>query len=172
MLDHRGRLRHSGGVVSWPGLYVLGLPVLRRRRSSLIDGAAGDSAALADHLAGVSRRLEQLSREDGFMNTDARATVIASAVADRELELLGKHFTDDVRLRCLLPGRPDRGARPARRAGEVRRLVRRLPHGRARRRGRRGGGHRLLVHYRLSFDPDGDHRVLTQTWVRASTTTG
>lgn len=48
--DPRGRLRHSDGVVDWPGLYVTGLPVLRRRRSSLIDGAAADTAALSDHL--------------------------------------------------------------------------------------------------------------------------
>ena len=48
--DPRGRLKHTDGVVDWPGLYVTGLPVLRRRRSSLIDGAAADTAALSDHL--------------------------------------------------------------------------------------------------------------------------
>jgi putative flavoprotein involved in K+ transport len=48
--DRRGRLVHDGGVTRVPGLYVLGLPVLRRRRSSLIDGAAGDSAAVIEHL--------------------------------------------------------------------------------------------------------------------------
>lgn len=48
--DPRGRLKHTGGVVDWPGLYVTGLPVLRRRRSSLIDGAAADTAALSNHL--------------------------------------------------------------------------------------------------------------------------
>lgn len=50
VLDHRGTLRHDGGVVDWPGLYVTGLPVLRRRRSSLIDGATADSAELSEHL--------------------------------------------------------------------------------------------------------------------------
>ena len=49
--DRRGRLAHSGGVARHPGLYVSGLPVLRRRRSSLIDGAAGDAADLTAHLA-------------------------------------------------------------------------------------------------------------------------
>jgi len=49
--DRRGRLVHDGGVTRVPGIYVLGLPVLRRRRSSLIDGAAGDSAAVIEHLA-------------------------------------------------------------------------------------------------------------------------
>jgi putative flavoprotein involved in K+ transport len=51
VFDRRGRLAHSGGVTSHPGLYVSGLPVLRRRRSSFIDGAAGDAAELTAHLA-------------------------------------------------------------------------------------------------------------------------
>ena len=34
------------------GLYVMGLPFLRRRRSTLIDGAAADARDLADHLGG------------------------------------------------------------------------------------------------------------------------
>lgn len=50
VFDHRGRLVHDGGIVRWPGLYLLGLPVLRRRRSSYIDGARCDSADLAAHL--------------------------------------------------------------------------------------------------------------------------
>jgi putative flavoprotein involved in K+ transport len=51
VFDHRGRIRHRGGVVDdAPGVYVLGLNVLRRRRSSFIGGAAGDTAELADHL--------------------------------------------------------------------------------------------------------------------------
>lgn len=51
VFDHRGRLRHDGGVTSWPGLYVLGLPLLRRRRSTYIDGAGADTADLVAHLA-------------------------------------------------------------------------------------------------------------------------
>ncbi len=50
VLDRRGRLRHDGGVVDWPGLYVMGLPLLRRRRSTYIDGARDDAADLAAHL--------------------------------------------------------------------------------------------------------------------------
>ena len=49
VFDHKGRIRHHGGVVS-PGLYVLGLSLLRRRRSTYIGGASGDTAELADHL--------------------------------------------------------------------------------------------------------------------------
>jgi putative flavoprotein involved in K+ transport len=49
--DRGGRIRHDGGVVTGaPGLYVLGLPVLRTRASTYIHGAAADSGALADHL--------------------------------------------------------------------------------------------------------------------------
>jgi putative flavoprotein involved in K+ transport len=51
VFDHRGRLVHDGGVTRWPGLYVLGLPMLRRRRSSYLDGARCDAADLALHLA-------------------------------------------------------------------------------------------------------------------------
>jgi len=49
--DHTGRIRHDGGVVTGvPGLYLLGMPVLRTRASTYIHGAAADSSALADHL--------------------------------------------------------------------------------------------------------------------------
>jgi putative flavoprotein involved in K+ transport len=50
VLDRKGRLRHEGGVVAAPGLYVLGLPFMRRRKSSFIDGAGADAAELALHL--------------------------------------------------------------------------------------------------------------------------
>jgi putative flavoprotein involved in K+ transport len=49
--DRTGHIRHDGGVViGAPGLYILGLPVLRTRASTYIHGAAADSDALADHL--------------------------------------------------------------------------------------------------------------------------
>jgi putative flavoprotein involved in K+ transport len=51
VLDRKGRLRHDGGVVASPGLYVIGLPFLRRRKSALIDGAGDDAHDLSDHLA-------------------------------------------------------------------------------------------------------------------------
>ena len=50
VLDRHGRLVHDGGVTAWPGLYALGLPLLRRRRSTYIDGANADTADLATHL--------------------------------------------------------------------------------------------------------------------------
>jgi putative flavoprotein involved in K+ transport len=50
VLDRKGRIRHDGGVVAGPGMYVLGLPFMRRRKSSFIDGAGDDAADLASHL--------------------------------------------------------------------------------------------------------------------------
>ena len=51
VLDRTGHIRHDGGVVTdAPGLYVLGMPVLRTRASTYIHGAGADSAALAGHL--------------------------------------------------------------------------------------------------------------------------
>src|SRR5262245_38870929 len=52
VLDRKGRIRHDGGVVESPGMYLMGLPFLRRRKSSLIDGAGADARDLSDHLAG------------------------------------------------------------------------------------------------------------------------
>ncbi len=51
VFDHKGRMLHDGGVVKAPGLYLLGMPFLRRRKSSLIDGAADDARDLSQHLA-------------------------------------------------------------------------------------------------------------------------
>ena len=52
VIDHKGHLRHDGGVVDAPGMYALGLPVLRRRKSSFIHGAEDDARDVVDHLAG------------------------------------------------------------------------------------------------------------------------
>jgi putative flavoprotein involved in K+ transport len=51
VVDAKGQLRHEGGVVDSPGLYTLGLPVLRRRRSSFICGIEDDAREVIDHLA-------------------------------------------------------------------------------------------------------------------------
>jgi len=51
VFDRKGRVKHDGGVVEAPGLYLMGLPFLRRRKSSLIDGAADDARDLSAHLA-------------------------------------------------------------------------------------------------------------------------
>jgi putative flavoprotein involved in K+ transport len=52
VVDAKGQLRHEGGVVDSPGLYALGLPVLRRRKSTFIHGIEDDAREVIDHLAG------------------------------------------------------------------------------------------------------------------------
>jgi putative flavoprotein involved in K+ transport len=52
VLNRKSQVVHDGGVTPAPGLYLLGMPFLRRRKSSLIDGAAADARALTAHLAG------------------------------------------------------------------------------------------------------------------------
>jgi len=51
VLDDKGHLRHDGGVVESPGLYALGLPVLRRRKSTFIHGIEDDARDVIDHLS-------------------------------------------------------------------------------------------------------------------------
>jgi len=51
VFDRKGRIRHDGGVAAASGVYVLGLPFMRRRKSSFIDGAGDDAAELAAHLS-------------------------------------------------------------------------------------------------------------------------
>jgi putative flavoprotein involved in K+ transport len=51
VLDDKGYLRHDGGAVDAPGVYALGLPVLRRRKSSFICGAEDDARDVVEHLA-------------------------------------------------------------------------------------------------------------------------
>lgn len=99
------------------------------------------------------------------MNNDPTATSLAALVANRDLDELGSHLTDEIRLRAMLPGGPiEEHGRDAvlkrfdewfgaystvvldDAAGE---LV----------------GDRLLVHYRLGFEPEDSPRALTQTWV-------
>jgi putative flavoprotein involved in K+ transport len=50
VLDPKGYVRHDGGVVDAPGMYLLGMPFLRRRKSSLIDGVGEDARELSAHL--------------------------------------------------------------------------------------------------------------------------
>jgi putative flavoprotein involved in K+ transport len=52
VLNEKGRLRHEGGVADSPGLYALGLPVLRRRKSTFIYGIEDDAREVIGHLAG------------------------------------------------------------------------------------------------------------------------
>ncbi len=51
VLNRKGQIRHDGGVVDAPGMYVMGLTFLRRRKSSFIHGAEDDALDLSAHLA-------------------------------------------------------------------------------------------------------------------------
>ena len=51
VVDRKGQLRHDGGVVEAPGVYAIGLPVLRRRKSTFIHGAEDDARDVVAHLA-------------------------------------------------------------------------------------------------------------------------
>jgi len=52
VFDRKGLVRHDGGVVrDAPGMYLMGMPFLRRRKSTLIDGAGDDAEDLSAHLA-------------------------------------------------------------------------------------------------------------------------
>ena len=55
VFDRKGRIRHDGGVVDAPGMYLLGVNFLRRRKSSFIHGAEDDANDLSDHLAAYLR---------------------------------------------------------------------------------------------------------------------
>ena len=50
VFDRKGQVRHNGGVVESPGMYLMGLQFLRRRKSALIDGAGDDARDLSVHL--------------------------------------------------------------------------------------------------------------------------
>jgi putative flavoprotein involved in K+ transport len=56
VFDRKGRLEHEGGVVKAPGLYVLGLPLMRRRKSSFIFGIEDDVRDISNHLVAYITR--------------------------------------------------------------------------------------------------------------------
>ena len=50
VFDRKGRIRHNGGVVESPGMYLMGIQFLRRRKSVLLDGAGDDARDLSNHM--------------------------------------------------------------------------------------------------------------------------
>ena len=78
VLDAKGRMRHDGGVASMrPGMYAMGLPFMRRRKSSFIHGAEDDARDLTAHLAGYLDRLAA-ARFGGRPGRAVRRTLIGS----------------------------------------------------------------------------------------------
>ena len=51
LLDAHGELLQSGGVSPWPGVYAIGLPFQRTRKSAFIDGVGADARVLTGHIA-------------------------------------------------------------------------------------------------------------------------
>jgi putative flavoprotein involved in K+ transport len=56
VVDEKGHIKHEGGIVDCPGMYAIGLPVLRRRKSTFIHGVEDDARELTEHLAGYLAR--------------------------------------------------------------------------------------------------------------------
>jgi putative flavoprotein involved in K+ transport len=50
VLDADGEIMQQGGITPSPGLYVLGLRFMRRRKSNFIDGVGTDATELADEV--------------------------------------------------------------------------------------------------------------------------
>lgn len=71
VLDRKGYLKHDGGVVSSPGLYVLGLPLMRRRKSSFIFGIEDDARDITDHLIDYLHSNTR-GKSDGIHQDDPR----------------------------------------------------------------------------------------------------
>ncbi len=53
----RGALDHDGGVLPLPGMYAMGLPFMRRRKSAFLDGVAQDATDVGRHLIGHLNQL-------------------------------------------------------------------------------------------------------------------
>jgi putative flavoprotein involved in K+ transport len=59
VVDGKGMVRHDGGVVvESPGMFLLGMPFLRRRKSSFMDGSRVDAE---DLVGGVAAHLDQMA---------------------------------------------------------------------------------------------------------------
>lgn len=72
VLDRKGRLRQDFGVVQAPGLYTIGLPFMRRRKSSFIHGTEDDARYITRHLG---QYLENCSRVSGEIRSSSKGEV-------------------------------------------------------------------------------------------------
>ncbi len=61
VLDGSQEIVHRGGITPMPGLYVLGLRLMRRRRSNFIDGVGLDAEVLAEHIGSHLAHLRRVA---------------------------------------------------------------------------------------------------------------
>jgi putative flavoprotein involved in K+ transport len=72
VLDRKGRLRHDGGIVSSPGIYLMGTQFMRRRKSALIDGAGDDAHDLSAHLLSYLDSPRRAAYRSAFVEENPR----------------------------------------------------------------------------------------------------
>jgi len=72
LLDARGELLHQGGVTPCAGVYAIGLPFQRTRKSAFIDGVGADARVLTEHIAA---RLGQHRNHDNDSTFDSAVAV-------------------------------------------------------------------------------------------------
>ena len=62
VLDRKGLIKHAGGVADAPGMYLVGMPFLRRRKSSFIHGAEDDARYVTQHLATFLNKAAEIKK--------------------------------------------------------------------------------------------------------------
>jgi hypothetical protein len=68
---------HDGGVGAIPGLYFIGLPFMRRRKSSFIDGVGPDATELVEDLRS-NLKLRSPATQAALDRSSAGASSLAS----------------------------------------------------------------------------------------------
>ncbi|MGI9201862.1 MAG: flavin-containing monooxygenase [Woeseiaceae bacterium] len=79
VLDRKGNIQHDGGVVAAAGLYVLGLPLMRARKSSFIFGINDDAKYITSHLTNYLRTQTRNKSNVVYQNDSGRAGYRRSA---------------------------------------------------------------------------------------------
>ena len=73
LLDARGEVLHHGGVTPFAGVYAIGLPFQRTRKSAFIDGVGADARVLARHIAARLGHHDALKSQPLCTPTDPRS---------------------------------------------------------------------------------------------------